>query len=168
MPPYDRMDRFDQRVERRTMRRRARASQPQLQRLAGRLRSLATDILRDIPEAFDRPVDKNTGISISAADPSPRKGYQWPASALTEQDMRTLDEIRRETNTPIVFLVHEAVSALRAVSMSDMAKLEHLRDQTGRSIRELLHDAVSLLLDSKTQPGVDEANAEQDRARQRA
>ena len=38
-----------------------------------------------------------------------RKGYQWPASAITDKDMAILDEVRALTEKPITVLIHEAI-----------------------------------------------------------
>jgi hypothetical protein len=41
-----------------------------------------------------------------------RKGYQWPASALTKNEMKILAERRKETGIPICKLLRQAVIAL--------------------------------------------------------
>ncbi len=38
-----------------------------------------------------------------------RKGYAWPASALTEVEMAVLADVRQETGKPISMLLKEAV-----------------------------------------------------------
>ena len=38
-----------------------------------------------------------------------RKGYAWPASALTETEMAVLTDVREETGKPISMLLKEAV-----------------------------------------------------------
>ena len=123
--------------------RKGRRTTAKLCRLAGRLRTLATEILRDIPEHPDRPVDEGERKLRSDRDSSPRKGYQWPASALTHEDMRMLDELRRDSRTPIAALVHQAIAALYAIPRADIARLEQLREMTGRSIRDLVTEAVA-------------------------
>jgi len=40
-----------------------------------------------------------------------RKGYQWPASALTVNEMRILAEMREKTGKPISVLLQQAVIA---------------------------------------------------------
>jgi Fe-S-cluster containining protein len=40
------------------------------------------------------------------------KGYPWPASRLTVEDMEMLTQLRKQTKKPITVLLHEAVSAL--------------------------------------------------------
>lgn len=122
--------------------REGRRATAKFRKLAGRLRALATEILRDIPEHPDRPVD-GADRKVAGSDSSPRKGYQWPASALTHDDMRMLDELRRDRGTPIAALVHQAIAVLYAIPRTDMARLEELRERTGRSLRELLSEAVS-------------------------
>lgn len=124
-----------------------RGEKQELRRLAGRLRTLATEILKRIPDQSCRPTGHSAGTANSEDAQSPRKGYQWPASALTEDDMRSLDHLRSQTRTPIARLVHEAVATFGIFSRTDLAELERLCAQTGRSIRELMSEAVSLLSD---------------------
>ncbi|RKY12760.1 MAG: hypothetical protein DRP65_00120 [Planctomycetota bacterium] len=38
-----------------------------------------------------------------------RKGYAWPASAMTETEMAVLADVRQETGKPISMLLKEAV-----------------------------------------------------------
>lgn len=139
------MNRTDSIREPTTTLRSPRREKPELRRLAGRLRTLATEILKRVPDQSRRRKDNSAGTSNADDAPSPRKGYQWPASALTEDDMRLLHEIRSRTDKPIAILLHDAVSALHAITNSNRALLERLRGQTGRSIEELLGEAVSLL-----------------------
>jgi len=40
---------------------------------------------------------------------SPRKGYAWPSSALTTNEMRILKEMRDKTGMPISQLLRQAV-----------------------------------------------------------
>jgi len=143
-----------------TTQRSPRGSEPKLRRLATRLRTLATEILQRIPEERGRGKGKTGALSTSAADQSPRKGYQWPASALTEDDMRTLHEIRTETDSPIAILVHDAVSALHALGNSNRVTLDRLRAQTGRSIQDLLGEAVSLLAERHAEVTADTGDKE--------
>jgi hypothetical protein len=46
-----------------------------------------------------------------------RKGYQWPASALTAHEMAILSDWRKQTRTPINELLRQAV-----VILDDMIK----------------------------------------------
>ena len=43
-----------------------------------------------------------------------RKGYQWPASALTSNEMQILAEMREKTGMPITVLLKRAVMELGA------------------------------------------------------
>jgi hypothetical protein len=126
-----------------SVRRESRRATTNLRKLAGRLRALATEILRDVPEDPDRSADGGNHNLLSDVDTSSRKGYQGPASALMQDDMRMLDELRRDRGIPIAALVHQAISVLYALPRADTAKLEQLREMTGRSIRDLLTEAVS-------------------------
>jgi len=38
-----------------------------------------------------------------------RKGYSWPASAMTEAEIAVLADVRQETGKPISMLLKEAV-----------------------------------------------------------
>jgi len=48
-----------------------------------------------------------------------RKGYQWPASALTANEMRILAEMREKTGKPISVLLQQAVMAFEATEYGD-------------------------------------------------
>lgn len=145
MPHLRRVDRIKSIGLHASVSRESRRATTKLRKLAGRLRALATEILRDVPEDPDRSADGGNHNLLSGADTSSRKSYQWPASALTQDDMRKLDELRRDRGIPIAALVHQAISVLYAFPRADMAKLEQLRELTGRSIRDLLTEAVSSL-----------------------
>lgn len=139
------MNRVDTNGDGEKPRRRARATRAKSRRLADRLRELATEILRQIPDGESRSNNRRKEVSAYATDQSPRKGYQWPASALTEDDMRKLHDLREQTNAPIALLLHEAVSAFHALTTGNPEMLEQIRHRTGCSLGELLGEAVSLL-----------------------
>jgi hypothetical protein len=74
--------------------------------------------------------------------------------------MRTLHEIRTETDSPIAILVHYAVSPLHALGNSNRVTLDRLRAQTGRSIQDLLGEAVSLLAERHAEVTADTGDKE--------
>ena len=79
---------------------------------------------------------------MPGGDGSEPKGYRWPASQLTTEDMEKLTQLRAATRRPITALIHEAVSVLYELTRSDMAKVEQLAHRTGLSVKELLAQAI--------------------------
>jgi len=132
-----------------------------LRLLAAPVRVLASELVHDLPkspepteeelDAIEETRQRLAALWIPSpeTDTSPHKGYRWPASRLTADDMHKLHKLRMKTNVPISVLMHEAVSIIWELSRSDMAKLLELRQRTGRSMRELLHGAVEFLCDTE-------------------
>jgi hypothetical protein len=124
--------------------------------------SLCFQLLRDLPQQAPLTEEEQDELELAKrrmamlwlpspdGDRSGRKGYQWPASRLTAEDMAKLHRMRLETRKPITVLLHEAVSVLYELTQSDMQKIAELRERTGKTIRQLLHEAVEHLWD--TQP----------------
>jgi hypothetical protein len=131
--------------------------------LAEPVGSLCADLLRQTPQQPALTEEERDGLELAKQRlvvlwvPSPDrdkiepKGYQWPASRLTAEDMHTLHRMRLQTRKPITVLLHEAVSVLYELTNSDMQKIAALRERTGKTIRELLHEAVEYLWDGQPQ-----------------
>lgn len=53
-----------------------------------------------------------------------RKGYQWPASALTGHEMKILAELRKKTNCPISELLRQSIEMVGRMAQQRGAILD--------------------------------------------
>jgi hypothetical protein len=65
-------------------------------------------------------------------------GYRWPASQLTDEDMRRLTIISNMTKIPCTKLLHMAVNVLFDQTRGLMTELLHVHEQTGQALGESL------------------------------
>lgn len=56
---------------------------------------------------------------MAEQDQAKRKGYQWPCSCLTAEEMAILFRLREQTGRPISRLLREAVRRLDGKSQKD-------------------------------------------------
>jgi hypothetical protein len=67
-------------------------------------------------------------------------GYRWPASAITNDDMRRLTVISNMTKIPCTKLLRLAVGSFFDETRSLMTELLHVHEATGRRLEDLISD----------------------------
>ena len=100
---------------------------------------------RTIPRSVEIETGRETHWKLRALCERPENpedegpyGYRWPASQLTDEDMRRLAIIGNMTKIPCTKLLHLAVAVLFDQTRTLMTELLHVHEKTGQPLGKSL------------------------------